>query len=55
MFVSYVNDSIFMSPDKTLIDKAIKDLIAAGLKIEGLGYPSDYVVVNMKKNSDESV
>ena len=34
MFVLYVGDGIFMSPDKALIDKAIKDLIAAGLKIE---------------------
>ena len=34
VFVLHVDDGIFMSPDKTLIDKAIKDFIAAGLKIE---------------------
>ena len=28
----YVDDHIFMSPEKKLIDKAIQELIAAGLK-----------------------
>ena len=38
--------------DKTFTDKAIKDLISAGLKIEDQGYPSDYVVVIIKDNDD---
>ena len=36
VLVSYV-DGIFMSPDKILIDKAIKDLIAVRLKIKAQG------------------
>ena len=44
-----------MSPDKNLIDKAIKDLIAVRLKIEDQGYPLDYVGVNIKNNEDRSI
>ena len=31
-----------------MIVKAIQELIAAGLKIENQGYPSDYVVINIE-------
>ena len=55
VFVLYVDDGIFLSPDKNLIDKAIKDLIAVGLKIEGQGYPSNYIGVNIKKNEKGSI
>ena len=55
VFVLYVDDGIFMSHDKTLIDKAIEDLIAAGLKIEEQGYPSEYIGVNVEKNDDKSI
>ena len=55
VFVLYVDDDIFMSPDKILIDKAIKDLIAVGLKIKDQGYPCDYIGVNIKKNDDRSI
>ena len=55
VFVLYVDDGICMSPDKMLIDKAIKDLIGVGLKIEDQRYPSNYVGVNIKKNDDWSI
>ena len=55
VLVLYVDDGIFMSSGNTLIDKAINDLIAAGLKIEDQGYPSDYVGINIKQNDDGSV
>ena len=54
VFVLYVDNGIIMSPDKKLIDKAIEDFIAVGLKIKDQGYPSDYVGVNIKKNKDGS-
>ena len=55
MFVLYVDDGIFVSPDKNLIDKTIQDLIAVILKIEDQGYPLDYIGVNIKKNEDGSI
>ena len=55
VFVLRVVDVIFISPDKTLIDNVIKDLIAARLKIEEQGYPSDYICVNIKKNDDGNI
>ena len=55
VFVLYFDDGIFMSPDKNLIDKAIKDLIAVGLKIEDRRNPSNYVGVNIKKNEDGNI
>ena len=38
-----------------MIDKAIKDLIAAGPNIEDQGYPPDYVSMNIKQHDDESI
>ena len=55
VFVFYVDDGIFMSSDKNFIDKAIKNLMVVGLKIEEQGYPLDYVGVNIKKNEDRSI
>ena len=55
MFVLYVDDHILMSPDKTLIDKAIKDLTAVELKIKDQGYPPDYVGMNITQSSYGSV
>ena len=51
VFDVYVDGGIFMCPDKRFIDKAIKDLQAAGLKIEDQGYPSDHVGVKIKQNN----
>ena len=55
MFVLYIYDGISMSHCRTLIEKAIKDVIAVGLKIEDQGYPSDYVGINIKQNNDGSI
>ena len=48
VFVLYVDDIIFMSPDKKLVDKAIEDLIAVRCKIKDQGY-LDFVGANIKR------
>ena len=49
VLILYVDDDIFMSPEKNLIDKTIKNLIAVGLKVEDQGYSSDWIGVNQKE------
>ena len=55
VFVLYVDDGIFMSPEIIYIDKAIEDLIPAGIKVKDQGYSFDNVVVNIKKSDDGSI
>ena len=45
----------FLSPHTCLINKAIQDLLHVGLKIDDQGFPSNYVVVNVKHNKDGSI
>jgi hypothetical protein len=49
IFVVYVDDGIFASPDKTEIDKAIKDLRQAKFDIEDKGDIKDYLGVHVTK------
>ena len=48
MFAVYVDDGIFIDRDKNKIDKAIKDMSAAGYGIEDMGKLTDYLGVNFE-------
>lgn len=51
MFAVYVDDGIFISNDSDDINKCIHDLKRAGCDIEDQGSISDYLGVNVKKDS----
>jgi hypothetical protein len=52
IFVVYVDDGIFASPDSKEIDKAIDDLRKAGFDVEDKGDIKDYLGVHVTKVTD---
>ena len=54
VFLVCVNDSIFVSLERTSIDNVIKELKNSKLKLEGKGHPSDCMGVNNKKQGGVS-
>eukprot|EP00956_Cyclotella_meneghiniana_P035933 scaffold119648_cov87-Cyclotella_meneghiniana.AAC.1 len=52
IFIVYVDDGIFVSPDDQHISAAIQDIIDTGLDIEDQGHPNDYVGVAIKRLRD---
>ena len=46
VFFFYVGDGIFLSPDSSLVDKAIQDLKNENLNIEDQGDIADYLGIN---------
>ena len=55
IFIVYVDDGIFVSPDDQHISAAIQDIIDTGLDIEDQGHPNDYVGVAIKRLRDGSI
>ena len=49
VFLVCVDDSIFVSLERTSIDNVIKELKNSKLKLEDQGHPADYVGVKIKK------
>lgn len=54
IFIVYVDDGIFFSPDDSAINKAIKDLSEAGFDVDDQGDVSDYVGVHIDQLGDGS-
>ncbi len=54
IFMVYVDDGIFLGPDKEQLRQAIHDIQNSGLNIEDQGHPADYVRVDIKKTKDGS-
>ena len=55
IFIVYVDDGIFVSPDDNHITKAIQDITDSGLEIEDQGHPNDYVGVAIKRQRDGTI
>ena len=52
IFLVYVDDGIFASPDASEVDKAIKELREIGFDIEDQGSLTDYLGVNVERLPD---
>ena len=48
IFLFYVDDRIFSSPDASAIDEVIQDIKGLGLDMEGQGNIEDYLGVNVE-------
>jgi histone deacetylase 1/2 len=55
IFLVYVDDGLFFSPDKTAIDQAFADLVAAKFDIEDQGDISDYLGVKVTHLPDGTI
>jgi hypothetical protein len=55
IFLVYVDDGIFSSPDASAIDEAIQDIKKLGLDMEDQGDIEDYLGVNVEKVNDTFV
>ena len=55
IFMNYVDDGIFMSPDPKEIDTAIKAIGKQGLDIEDRGDIGDYLGINFNYNEDNTI
>jgi hypothetical protein len=55
IFVVYVDDGIFASPDSNEIDQAIDDLRSAGFDVEDKGDIKDYLGVHVTKLADKKL
>jgi hypothetical protein len=55
IFVVYVDDGIFASPDNAAIDDAIRDLRNARLDLEDQGSLNDYLGVNIERLPDGKI
>ena len=55
VFFFYVDDGIFLSPDKTEVSKAIDDLKSTGLDLEDRGNISDYLGINFNYETDGTI
>ena len=54
IFLVYVDDGIFVSPNQASIDKAIADLRKQKLDVDDQGDLKDYLGVNITRLKDET-
>ena len=52
VFLAYVDAGIFIDPDDKAIDKAIQNILSAGLGIQDNGHLSDYMGVNIQQHTE---
>ena len=55
VFFFYVDDGIFLSPDSSLVDKAIQDLKNENLNIEDQGDIADYLGINFNYEQNGTI
>ena len=55
VFFFYVNDGIFLSPDKKEVNNAIDDLKATYLDLEDQGNISDYLGIDFNYKTDGTI
>ena len=55
VFLFYVDDGIFLSPDKKEVNNAIDDLKATYLDLEDQGNISDYLGIDFNYKTDGTI